>query len=132
MAKRRFFGAALAAMALLTASSITSRGGDEKIFMGVITDSQCAFNVHSMTHSHKEMTENKTTGSNAIECTQFCVKEMGGQYVLQTKDKIYKLSKPELGEKGAGRTVRVKGTLDVKTNTIQVRSIELVAAPGNK
>jgi hypothetical protein len=42
------------------------------------------------------------------------------------------LSKPELGEKGAGRTVRVKGTLDVKTNTIQVRSIELVAAPGNK
>ena len=40
--------------------------GTQRTFIGEISDSQCALNVHSLTHSHQEMSESKSIGDNAI------------------------------------------------------------------
>jgi hypothetical protein len=64
-------------------------------------------------------------------CARFCVKERGGRYVLQIKDKVYKLDAQELAEKLAGQKVKVVGKLDRKTDVIAVRSIEALSGPGN-
>ena len=54
-----------------------------------------------------------------------CVKQRGGRFVLQVKIKVYKLDKQEFGREYAGRKVQNTGTLDPKTNTIPVQSVEL-------
>jgi hypothetical protein len=100
------------------------RGADEKIFEGEIADSQCATNVHSLTRSHKEMIDMGSAGKTPADCANYCVKSRGGKYVLQTKQDMYKLDSQDLAEKSAGRKVKVTGTLDPKTNIIQVRSID--------
>jgi hypothetical protein len=100
------------------------RGADEKIFEGEIADSQCATNVHSLTRSHKEMIDMGSAGKTPADCANYCVKSRGGKYVLQTKQNMYKLDSQDLAEKSAGRKVKVTGTLDPKTNIIQVRSID--------
>ncbi len=51
------------------------------------------------------------------------VRERGGRYVLQTKKDVLKLSDQQLPEQYAGEKVKVTGTLDTQTNTIQVDSI---------
>jgi hypothetical protein len=56
------------------------------------------------------------------------VKERGGRFVLQNKHNVYKLDNQELAEKNAGLKVKVTGTLDSKTNTIQVRTMEPISA----
>jgi Protein of unknown function (DUF5818) len=55
-----------------------------------------------------------------------CVTERGGRFVLQNKNRVYKLDKQDLGREYAGHNAQVTGTLDSETNTIHVRSIELV------
>lgn len=98
---------------------------------GMISDSQCAFNVHSNNGSHDDMIKTRFGGANAKECTQRCVKEMGGSYVLVVEDQIYRLDNQVLPAKFAGAKVKVTGTLvDAKTNTLHVRSME--AVPGAK
>jgi len=57
------------------------------------------------------------------------VKERGGRYVLQTKDKVYKLDAQVLAEEWAGR--KVAGTVDPKTGTITVAKIEAEAVSPN-
>ena len=47
--------------------------------------------------------------------------------MLQNKHNVYKLDNQELAEKSAGVKVKVTGTLDPKTNTIQVRTIEPIS-----
>lgn len=98
--------------------------GAEKTFKGEIADTQCALNVHSLSQSHKEMMEMKPEIKTDADCARFCVKERGGRFVLQTKDKVYKLDVPVLAEQWAGQKVKVLGTLDPKTNTITVSQIE--------
>jgi hypothetical protein len=105
-----------------------ARGADEKIFEGEIADSQCATNVHSLTRSHKEMIDMGSAGKTPADCAHYCVKLRGGRYVLQTKHDMYKLDSQDLAEKSAGLKVKVTGTLDPKTNIIQVRSIDPVPA----
>jgi uncharacterized protein DUF5818 len=117
--------AALAGIALCAARG---RGGDGKTFKGEIADTQCALNVHSLSQSHKEMMEMKPEIKTEAECARFCVKERGGRYVLQTKDKVYKLDAQSLAEPWAGQKVRVVGTLDPKTNMIKVVNIEAMPA----
>ena len=108
------------------------RGANEKTFKGEIVDSQCALNVHSLSQSHKEMMEMKAEIKTEAECARFCVKERGGRYVLQTKDKVYKLDAQVLAEEWAGQKVKVVGTLDPKTNKITVEKIEaLTPSPGS-
>lgn len=122
-----FCAAILAGIAL----AAQGRGAVEKTFRGEIADSQCALNVHSLSQSHKEMMEMKPEIKTDAECARFCVKERGGRFVLQIKDKVYKLDAQVLAEPWAGQKVKMIGTLDPKTNTITVEKIEALASkPG--
>ena len=127
MKARPFFSWALVLFFLATLGPLT-RGADEKIFEGEIADSQCATNVHSLTRSHKEMIDMGSAGKTPVDCAHFCVNSRGGKYVLQTKHEVYKLDVQDLAEKSAGLKVKVTGTLDPKTNIIQVRSIDPLPA----
>ena len=102
--------------------------GTQQTFIGEISDSPCALNVHSQTHSHQEMRESKSIGDNAIKCATFCVKNLGGQYVLlsktDSKTDVYRLDDQEKAAKFAGQGVKLVGVLGAK-RTIHVISIEL-------
>ena len=124
-----FLGTILAGTALFVAPG---RGEDEKTLKGEIADTQCALNVHSLNQSHKEMMQMKPEIKTDADCALFCVKERGGRFVLQTKDRVYKLDAQVLAEQWAGRKVKIVGTLDPKTNLITVEKIEGEAAgPSN-
>lgn len=97
----------------------------DEVFKGVIADSQCALNVHSLSKSHKEMLQDKTIGGSPSDCVWYCVKERGGRFVLQDKEKVYKLDDQTLTREFAAQRVLVTGTLDPQTKTIHVRRIEL-------
>jgi hypothetical protein len=114
----------LIALVLLFLTSPSVFGGDEKVFTGEIGDTQCAMNVHSLDKSHKEMLKVKSVGKSAADCTLYCIKNRGGRFVLQNKDKVYHLDKPELVKPYAGQKVRVLGTLDTQTETIEVHRID--------
>jgi|SRR6516165_1395757 hypothetical protein len=104
----------------------------QQTFIGEISDSPCALNVHSQTHSHQEMRESKSIGDNAIKCATFCVKNLGGQYVLLSKTgsntdsetDVYRLDDQEKAAKFAGQGVKLVGVLGAK-RTIHVISVEL-------
>ena len=114
-------------LTLLATWAAQGRGADEKTFRGEIADSQCALNVHSLSQSHKEMIAMKPEIKKEADCARYCVKERGGRFMLQTKDKVYKLDAQVLAEEWAGQKVKVVGTLDPKTNTITVEKIETLA-----
>lgn len=101
--------------------------GTQQTFIGEISDGPCAFNVHSQTHSHQEMSESKSIGDNAVKCTNFCVKNLGGQYVLLTKTDskvdVYRIDDQEKAAKFPGLGVKLVGVLGAK-RTIHVISIE--------
>jgi len=97
----------LAAMAALAVAA------DQHSFTGVITDSMCA----RADHSHMQM------GPTDAECTVACVQIHGASYMLFDGKAAYTLSDQQTPEKFAGKKVTVKGTLNAKTNTIQVDSI---------
>ena len=101
-----------------------SAGEREQVFRGEIGDSQCALNVHSLSRSHAEMMKRRDVGTTPADCARYCVKYLGGVFVLQVKNKVYKLDNQQLAEKHAGEKAKVTGELDPKTNTIAVRSIE--------
>lgn len=124
---RRLFLAA-AILACWIVSTPLSRGAGEKTFEGEIADSQCALGVHSLNQSHKEMIDMGSAGKTSADCARYCVRERGGRFVLQNKHNVYKLDNQELAAKSAGLKVKVTGTLDSKTNTIQVRAIEPISA----
>lgn len=102
----------------------TAASENPRTFIGEISDTQCALNVHSLTHSHQEMSESKSIGDNAIKCTTFCVKNLGGQYVLLSKTVVYRLDDQEKAANFAGQPVKLVGVLGPKS-TIHVTSMEL-------
>jgi hypothetical protein len=114
----------LTALILLCLTSPSVFGGDEKAFTGEIGDTQCAMNVHSLDKSHKEMLKVKSVGKTPADCTLYCIKNRGGRFVLQNKDKVYRLDKPELVEPYAGQKVRILGTLDLQSETIEVHRVD--------
>ena len=121
--------AALILVAMVSAwVAFLAAGEKQEVFRGEISDSQCAFNVHSTTHSHAEMLKTHTMGNTPADCVRMCVDNLGGVYVLQTKDKVYKLDKQNLAEKYPARAVKVTGVLNLKDNTIAVQSIVPVGA----
>lgn len=97
--------------------------GSERTFRGEIADSQCALNVHSLSQSHKEMMGMRKELKTDADCARFCVKERGGKFVLQSKDKVYRLDKPDQAGPFVGQQVKIVGILDAKTSTITVRNI---------
>jgi hypothetical protein len=120
------------ALAWAFALGLQVRGGDDKTFQGEIADTQCALNVHSLSQSHNEMIAMKPEVKTSADCARFCVRERGGRFVLQTKDKVYKLDTQVLAEQWAGLKVKIIGTLDPKTDLITVRSIEPATASSGK
>jgi hypothetical protein len=98
----------------------------ERVFKGEVGDSQCALNVHSLSRSHQEMLERKAIGTTSADCARYCVKNLGGVFVLQVGDKVYKLDNQDLANQNAGKKVKVTGVLDAATNTIAVHAMEPV------
>ena len=82
-------------------------------FTGVITDSECATGDHSRMRM----------GSDDAECARACVSAHGASFVLYTGKEVYALTDQQTPDKFAGQKVRVTGTLDAKTKTIQVKTI---------
>jgi hypothetical protein len=113
-----------AVLSSVTLANVPARAQTERTFDGEVADSQCAMNVHSLSRSHREMIEMGKAGNTPSECTHYCVTHRGGKYVLQAKGEVYKLDRQDLAESMAGLRVRITGTMDPKTNTIQVRTLE--------
>jgi uncharacterized protein DUF5818 len=97
---------------LLIIAVLAAASGKRK-FTGTITDSMCA----TADHSRMRM------GPTDAECTVACVMAHDATYVLYDGKEVYTLSDQKTPEKFAGKKVRVTGTLDAKTKTIQVASI---------
>ena len=124
----------LAALILLLPVAFAFTSGKEKekdrketplTLIGDIEDSQCAFNVHSATRSHEAMIKQGVPGAtDEKSCTQHCVKDMGGNYVLVVKNDVYRLDDQGYAEKFAGAKVKVTGTLDSRTHTLHIMIIE--------
>jgi hypothetical protein len=116
----------LATIAFVVAAGLgcIAGGGREQIFKGEIGDSQCALNVHSLSRSHQEMLEKKSIGTTEADCARYCVKNLGGVFVLQVKERVYKLDNQVAAEKNAGKKVVVTGVLDPQTNIIAVHTME--------
>ena len=85
----------------------------KQTFTGTITDDMCA------TAGHAQM----RMGPTDAECTKACISAHGAQYVLLDGKNVYTLSDQQTPEQFAARRVRVVGTLDTKTRTIQVDSM---------
>ena len=94
--------------------TVLSAAPVKRTFVGVITDEMCATKAG---HATMRM------GSNDAECTIACVDAHGAQYVLYDGRTAYWLSDQKTPIQFAGRKVKVVGTLDPKTRTIQVDSI---------
>jgi Protein of unknown function (DUF5818) len=96
---------------LIITALATAQG--KRTFTGTITDNMCP----TADHSRMRM------GSTDAECTIACINAHGAAYVLYDGKDTYNLSDQQSPEKFAGKKVRVSGTLDTKTKTIQVDSI---------
>ncbi|MGC1619161.1 MAG: hypothetical protein WA765_11800 [Candidatus Acidiferrum sp.] len=128
MTKARIFLISAALLAALIFMGPAGSDAAETTFAGEIADSQCAMGVHSLNRSHKEMIEMGHAGSTAEDCTLYCVHNRGGRYVLLTKHDVFKLDNQEMAEKYAGQKVKLTGTLDSKTNIIQVKTMDPIPA----
>ncbi len=95
-----------------------------EVFTGEIADSSCAYNVHSLSRSHKEMLKSKEWGTTAADCTRRCVQKFGASYVLVHNNDVYHLEPQAMAEKFAGANVKVAGTLDASSKTIHMDTIE--------
>jgi hypothetical protein len=62
-------------------------------------------------------------GPTDAECTVACISVHGATYVLSNGKDVYTLSDQRTPEKFAAQKVKITGTLDAKTMTIQVDSI---------
>ncbi len=112
------------ALAFAVCAVFIAGAAKERVFKGEIGDSQCALNVHSLSRSHQEMLEKKSIGTTSADCARYCVKQMGGVFVLQVGERVYKLDNQDLANQNAGLKVKVTGVLDPATNTIAVHRME--------
>ncbi len=110
--------------ALLATSAFAADKNTNKSteYLGEISDSQCAFAVHSKSGSHEQV--KNLMGGSTESCTKACV-GMGGKYVLMTsKDhKIFNLDNQELAAKFPGKKVKVTGSPVENGKALQVQSI---------
>lgn len=109
----------------LLALALLAHAGSEKLrtFHGEIADTQCALNIHSLTRSHTEMLKSKSTGGTSGSCATYCVQHLGGDFVLSSKDEVYRLDNQEKVSLYAGQKVKITGSLDPKGKVIHVVEI---------
>ena len=100
------------ALGLLTLAVLTIAPPNHS-FTGTITDSVCPKGDHSQLRR----------GPTDAACIEACVHMYGASYVLYDGKATYLLSDQNTPEKFAGIKVRVIGSLDARTQTIQVDSI---------
>jgi hypothetical protein len=119
---------ALLTMIAAVAVSVSQTTGaqDTATFRGEISDSQCAFNVHSLTKSHGEMLKAKSgaAGHTPATCSIYCIGQLGGKFVLVSGKNVYHLDNQDLPRKFVGEKVKLHGILDAKTDTIHVVDLE--------
>ena len=119
------FRMALPCCALILLATLAFGKDNTVTLHGSIEDSQCAYNVHSDGHSHDWMIKKKVEGAtDAKSCTNHCVRDMGGNYVLVVKDEVFRLSDQDLAGKFAGDKVKITGVLDTATHTVHHFTIE--------
>jgi hypothetical protein len=97
----------------LLAVTALSAAPAKQTFTGVITDDVCP----NADHSIMQM------GPTNAECTLDCVDIHGASLVLYDGKNTYILSDQKTPQKFAAKKVKVVGTLNSKTKTIQVDSI---------
>jgi len=97
----------------VTALASLSAAPATQTFIGVITDEMCAKAGHA----------SMRMGPTDAECTRACVDLHGVAFVLYDGKTMYRLSDTKKADAFAGQKVRVTGTVDTKTHTIQMRSI---------
>jgi hypothetical protein len=96
--------------------ALVPAGQGKQTFTGVITDDMCPL----ADHSRMQM------GPTDAECAKACISAHGAAYVLYDGKSAYVLSDQKTPERFAAQKVRVIGTLDAGTLTIQVESIAAV------
>ena len=97
---------------LAAAIATTIAAADQQTFTGVITDTMCG-KSHGM-----------VAGQPDDKCVAICVKGTSSQYALYDGQSVLKLSDQKTPSKYAAQRVKVTGTLNEKTQTIKVSSIE--------
>ena len=97
---------------LLVSAALASAPG-KQTFTGIITDDNCPKADHSIMRM----------GPTDAECAMACLDAHGAQYGLYDGNNFYTLSDQRTPEKFIGIKVKVVGTLDSKSKTIQVESI---------
>ncbi len=102
----------LSLLALAALPPLSATQG-KQTFTGTITDDMCA------RAGHRQM----RMGPTDADCTIACVRAHDAMYVLYDGKDVYTLSDQRTPEKFAAQKVRVTGTLDAKTKTIQVDSM---------
>jgi hypothetical protein len=117
--------AAIYCAAGILAAASTACGQSAQVFHGEISDSQCALNIHSLTRSHQEMLKSKSMGGTATSCSLYCIKNLGGEFVLAAGKTVYRLDKQDAVREFAGQKAKITGALDPKTKTIHVEKVEL-------
>jgi len=85
---------------------------EQQTFTGIITDTMCG-RTHGMTRGQPD-----------DKCVAMCVKGSSSQYALYDGNAVLKLSDQKMPAKFAAQRVKVTGTLNAKTQTIKVSSIE--------
>jgi hypothetical protein len=113
------------ALLLLAGTAMVTAGSAKSTFHGEISDTQCAMNVHSLSRSHEEMITKKTMGSDPASCARACVRR-GGEWVLRSGEEVYRLKNQTGIEEFSSQNVKVVGTLDFKTKTIDNASIDVL------
>ena len=101
------------ALSALFAFAALTGAADKQTFIGTITDDMCP----KADHSQMQM------GPTDAACALACVSAHGASYLLYDGKNAYTLSDQQMAEKFAAKKVRVTGTLDTRTKTIQVDSI---------
>jgi hypothetical protein len=98
---------------LLTIAALaTAAFGADQTFTGVITDTMCG-KAHGM-----------KPGQPDDQCIAMCMKGSSSQYALYDGTTVLRLSDQKTPAKFAAKKVKVTGTLNEKTKTIKVSSIE--------
>lgn len=107
---KKIFGL-LIALVLLVGFSGLSLAADGS-WMGYISDANCAKDYA------------KSSAEKHVACAKSCVSK-GASWALSMKDGMVVLDvDKDTAEKNLGQMVTVKGTLDAKTNTVKVTSVE--------
>jgi|ERR1700689_977048 hypothetical protein len=99
----------------LLVSATLAAAPAKQTFTGIITDDNCPKADHSIMRM----------GPTDAECAMACIDAHGAQYGLYDGSEFFTLSDQRTPQNFIGKKVRVLGTLDAKTKTIQVDSITL-------